>query len=574
VILRGGTSGSSNNCTVGNANQVAACQTAANAAVCSPAQLGDYYMEIGNASGVLFSYQNGGSISRYSLEQLDSFTKFIDGAFWVQIRGGVGNLTQDDILHLHQQSGYVNSPSSCPTGDTVLQCAADAPGVNTILSIGPETSQGSGYPPGSVKTNLKGGTGTGATALLTVNSSGNVTNTQLLAPGTGYLVGDSLTSVVGGGSGLAVPVTNTTCYPATGYIVSGTSVASNAYGALCNPDQYTFFYNGSNFQTHAIFDGAAYDGIGPFYNLTRSGIANAFNTELNTPTLTASATSGSATLTFGTAYNWVAGMHVTLSGNIPAGFNGFTATNTVYYVTNVNQSPTTTTIQLSATKCNPSCHTPILSQSSVTGVVVTVMPVTFSIPLIAGGANWSAGGMAVFMQNILQNNLLFNGALGTYEVTPNYLGNGEPTGGTDGKYCAYSTYPAQVLHGTAYGAPTAATTVTCGVGGTTLTAIGASGTPSPWIINGISQALGSPIQANYKYGIAHWVVSDPVVNGDGAFAGIGSKGVDGWIDPTKTYYGIMVRVGSGGTGYRSNVCDNLVRYAYLNASYQPGPYHP
>jgi hypothetical protein len=185
------------------------------------------------------------------------------------------------------------------------------------------------------------------------------------------------------------------------------------------------------------------------------------------------------------------------------------------------------------------------------------------------------------MQQILNGTLLFSGALGTYEVTPNFAANANsstPPGEIAGTYCSYTntstsaTVPAQILHGTVFGSPTAATTVTCGTSGTTLTAIGASGSPPNWITNGVSQALGSPINANYKYGVAHWVISDPVANGDGAFAGIGSKGVDGWIDSTRTYYGVMMRVGSGGTGYRSDVCNNLIRHAYLTGIQQTGAY--
>jgi hypothetical protein len=569
IILKGGTSGSVTNCTTGNANQQAACLTATYAQVCNAQTIGDFYAEIGNASGILFSYQRGTSINRYTLMQLDSFTKFVDGAYWTQIRGGVNSLTADDILHLHQQSGYVNMPASCPANSSVIGCATQVPGANNILTLGTITNGGAGYPSGThYRVPLTGGTGSGAAATLTI-SSGAVTSVALSAAGSGYLVGDSLSSTLSGGSGLAVPVTNTTCYPATSYTFAGLSFAANSYGGLCNTDEYVFYYNGANFQTHAIFDGGS-----PFYSLTRSGISNAFNTTLGTPTLTGSVTSGNATITLGSSYNWAPGMHVSLSGNIPTGFYGFTATNIVYYVTNVTQAPTTTTIQLSTQRCNPTCQPAVVPSSTTSGIVVTVMPITFSMPLMAGGGNWSAGGMAAFLTNILNASLSFGGALGTYEVTPNYLGNGEPTGGTDGTYCAYSGYAAQVLHGTVFGSPTAATTVICGGGGTTLTAIGATGTPGPWISNGISQALGSPIPANYKYGVAHWVVSDPVVNGDGAFAGIGASGVDGWIDSSKTYYGMLVRTGSPGSGYTSNVCDNLIRYAYLNAAQQTGPYPP
>ena len=577
VILRPGGSGPVPPalCNTGNANQIAACKTASSAGVCTT--LGDYWAEIGNASGPLWTYQNGGSITRYTLVQLDSFTKFADGAYWVQKRGGVNNLTPVDVMYLHQQSGDVNMPANCAATSTVLSCAAETPGVNRIFTLGTISSGGSGYPSGTHRTNLIGSaTGSGATAQLTVNGSGVVTNVALLAAGTGYLVGDVLSSSISGGSGLAVPVTSTSCYPATGQTVAGVVIASYAYGANCTGQQGVFFYNGGNFQMQGATQGST-----AFQGLTRATLANEMNTTFGTPTFTASITNGSATFTNSGNNNLVTGMHVYLNGTVPTNFTSSISGGPVYYVTNANSAPTGTSFQLSAGKCNPTCKAPIAAGSTSAAVTVTVMPITYSMPLLAGGGNWSAGGMAVFLQNILKGNLLFQGALGAYEVTPNYFGNGEPAGGTDGTYCAYTVgsnnWPAQVLHGTVYGSPFAATTVTCGGGGTTLNAINFGSSPpnGPYILDGISQAQGSPISRNFKYGIANWVISDPVVNGDGSFCGIGASGVNGCIDPTtNTYYNMLVRVGSPGSGGASNQCSNLLLYAYENATQVPGPFPP
>src|SRR6185312_7518021 len=66
---------------------------------------------------------------------------------------------------------------------------------------------------------LTGGTGSGATANITVNSSGAVSAVSLSNRGTGYAVNDTLSAAIPGGSGFSVPVS----------VVSAQSGSSNSW---------------------------------------------------------------------------------------------------------------------------------------------------------------------------------------------------------------------------------------------------------------------------------------------------------------------------------------------------------
>ena len=69
---------------------------------------------------------------------------------------------------------------------------------------------GSGYTPGTYTgvATTTSGNGTGATLNITVDASGLVTSATLNAAGSGYVVGDTLTSTaIGAGSGFSVTVT-------------------------------------------------------------------------------------------------------------------------------------------------------------------------------------------------------------------------------------------------------------------------------------------------------------------------------------------------------------------------------
>ena len=59
-------------------------------------------------------------------------------------------------------------------------------------------------------------------------------------------------------------------------------------------------------------------------------------------------------------------------------------------------------------------------------------------------------------------------------------------------------------------------------------------------------------------------MDDPTV-GDGAFSSAGSFGFYPWIDAGKTYYGIVARSVSAGSGVDSVMCGRLIRKAWETA---------
>jgi hypothetical protein len=106
-------------------------------------------------------------------------------------------------------------PSSNPGG---ISPYGQVGSIATLAGI----SSGSGYTPGVyTSTPLLGGAGSGATADITVDATGNVTSVILVTAGSNYYVGDTLTaasSVLGtGGSGFSVQVTTVVGQVANAY---------------------------------------------------------------------------------------------------------------------------------------------------------------------------------------------------------------------------------------------------------------------------------------------------------------------------------------------------------------------
>jgi hypothetical protein len=75
-------------------------------------------------------------------------------------------------------------------------------------------------------------------------------------------------------------------------------------------------------------------------------------------------------------------------------------------------------------------------------------------------------------------------------------------------------------------------------------------------------ALRTPVSSDksWNYSIGHWLENDPVV-GDGAFSSPGAFGFYPWVDASKTYYGVVARVGSGAN--ESAVCGAMIRKAWV-----------
>jgi len=129
---------------------------------------------------------------------------------------------------------------------------------------------------------------------------------------------------------------------------------------------------------------------------------------------------------------------------------------------------------------------------------------TYGSPQLAGGVNTSANNYAIFLRKILSKQLYIGDLLGAYAVCTN---------------------PA-----------------TCNT---------ALSTPTPSTIN-------------WNYSLGHWVEAD----GDGAFSSAGAFGFYPWIDKTKTFYGIVARKDSLGSGYDSAACGALIRKAWMTGRVQ------
>jgi len=86
-------------------------------------------------------------------------------------------------------------------------------------------------------------------------------------------------------------------------------------------------------------------------------------------------------------------------------------------------------------------------------------------------------------------------------------------------------------------------------------------------------AVFTPIPEAWHYSIAHWVEDDPATHGDGAFSSAGAFGFYPWIDQSKTYYGVISRMGSSAVeqnGYASAQCGRLIRHAWDTGVEQTG----
>jgi hypothetical protein len=77
--------------------------------------------------------------------------------------------------------------------------------VGSILTFGTLVG-GTGYTPGTYTLPLVGGSGSGATATITVGVAGVITNVVLVTGGSGYTVGDSLTALTTAGTPWSIPV--------------------------------------------------------------------------------------------------------------------------------------------------------------------------------------------------------------------------------------------------------------------------------------------------------------------------------------------------------------------------------
>jgi flagellar hook-basal body protein len=146
----------------------------------------------------------------------------------VVIAGGVvtsATLTGTGVGY--KQGDYLTvSPSIIGTG------AGFSVPVSTVLTnrigvLGTPTASGTGYSAGVI--NLTGGSGTGATATVTVDGSGVIQTIAITNPGSGYKAGDVLSSATGG-SGLSIPVSSLRAGVKTlGTVTAGTGYTDGIY---------------------------------------------------------------------------------------------------------------------------------------------------------------------------------------------------------------------------------------------------------------------------------------------------------------------------------------------------------
>ncbi len=148
-------------------------------------------------------------------------------------------------------------------------------------------------------------------------------------------------------------------------------------------------------------------------------------------------------------------------------------------------------------------------QAEVQRLLGTDFAFTYTSPQVAGGVATSAANYAIFLRKILNNQLFISTLLGSNAVCTN---------------------------------------INSTINSTTCTEVPIY-TPAP-------------ASEYFDYSLGHWLENDPVV-GDGAFSSAGTFGFYPWIDATKTYYGVLARKDSMGSGFESVYCGRLIRKAWV-----------
>jgi hypothetical protein len=101
---------------------------------CTRAALGDYYWEIGDASGVIASGAVGTTVASTTALPIESATKWIYASYAVQALHGV--VPAQQVPYLNFTSGYTNMTDRCLQTDTVSSCIARTNGTQNPASVG------------------------------------------------------------------------------------------------------------------------------------------------------------------------------------------------------------------------------------------------------------------------------------------------------------------------------------------------------------------------------------------------------------------------------------------------------
>ena len=232
---------------------------------------------------------------------------------------------EKNLIDNHIGAGITDIKSSSATSHVIYTSNDhDFAGIST-LSI---TSAGTNYVEGTYYgVNLTGGSGSSASAKVTVNASGNVTAVSVMYPGGGYVVGDTLSVVPAVGIG-----TTTGFIPATiqvGSVRNNISDVISVYG-ITN-------YDYENYNTHYRI--AAVNGPKELSVVSTSAVSGftvtgigATDTEgasyvpvgkiVGVSSVVYNASTGTATLGFSTSHGFRIGNKIILSGATDNFFNG------------------------------------------------------------------------------------------------------------------------------------------------------------------------------------------------------------------------------------------------------------
>ena len=166
---------------------------------------------IGGSGGTAILNLNGGVLNTagFTVGGSTSVINFNGGT--LQANSGTTAFFTTSLKNatLYSGGGTIDTNGQNITFNQVLQGAGGKTGVNSI----PLASGGSGYI-GAPVVSITGGGGTGASAIATLNSSGQVSAITITSSGTGYTSAPTITLVGGGGTGASL-----------GSITTGTNAA-------------------------------------------------------------------------------------------------------------------------------------------------------------------------------------------------------------------------------------------------------------------------------------------------------------------------------------------------------------
>lgn len=538
-----------------------------------PTGVGAFYWEIGGANGPIvsgsvgYSSKYSGPITQSTVMQYDSFSKVVAAAAFVQYRGGYANLTAADYKTFHMLDGYISDAedathSTCPQGISIDVCQTQV-NRNTILSF---------YVPsgGTVFTNI-GTNGLQAGQPVTfnaVNSGNNFNNTNYY-----YIASANLTSTT-----FSI-CSNSTCTGPSDPLSSNANLTAQLYYTPCeglggcnantaSSPAYVVATTVSGFKQintgspHFLTVGqavAVQSGPGSYtpysntcfttgpacvYFVSPNGFsATTFELCLPTPPATF-CNSNEIVCSAGDCGG--AGTPLLITAGVPYGYYSNTDVGHFHYAGAHDQNEWSTAAGIMTTPCPLTSSTSSACGALTGGQTGTLTQfinyeinckpvcangadqVYYSQALLAGGGTGDGVGVRMVLRNILNgcsSGVCPNGGIyywaaldTTNTVCTNPLGN----------------YSNQII----------------------------GGVPGPVAC----PAFASPLSTNFQYSTGIWNETDPAGSHDGAFSGIGSSGVYGWISASKTLYGMVMANNGGGSGGVSANCGALIRTAFTSGT--------